>query len=93
MLQKMLSLIQSGKFQTVQHLASALEIPPGLVVVMAETLVQKGYLKPLSSCGDDTSGDSTCQKCSSISGCLLSGSRQGWLLTEHGERFLRPVLS
>ena len=93
MLLKMLALIHSGKFQTHQELAAALAVPTGLVLMMAEQLVQKGYLQPLSSCSIDDQAVNSCDSCSSQSGCLLATARQGWFLTERGSVLARSFAS
>jgi len=85
MLLKMLRLIQSGKFQTHQDIAAALAVPPGLVIIMAEQLVQQGYLQLISSCMDEEMIGGTCDNCSSHAGCFFASALQGWLLTERGK--------
>lgn len=93
MLQRFLSLIKTGQYLNHQELASALHISPGLVLVMVADLEQKGYLQTISSCVDASISDSSCDDCSSRSGCLLVGSRQGWILTEKGEKAAASSIS
>jgi hypothetical protein len=90
---KMLALIQSGEFQTHHDIAVALAVPPGLVLVMAEQLVQQGYLKLISTCTDEDLSSDTCDNCSSHAGCFFASSLQGWLLTERGRNLALSLAS
>jgi len=93
MLLKMLRLIQSGRFQTHQDIAAALAVPPGLILVMAEQLVQQGYLQLISSCMEEEMTGGTCDNCSSHAGCFFASALQGWLLTKRGQDLVLSIAS
>ena len=93
MLYQLLFMIRSGDIQTHHEIATKLQISPALVLVMVNQLVQSGYLQPLSACSKDNTTSYSCETCSSHAGCLLAATRQGWLLTERGEKLISSVAS
>ena len=70
MLMKLLDLItKEGRYRPVE-LAQKLDTSPELVEQAVELLVEKGYLKPLENCSDES-----CGGCSVTSACKVPKPR------------------
>jgi len=79
-LQRFLTLVQEGEFQSLMGIARALNIPIGMADQIARDLTQKGYLEEIGpGCAD---GEQICGACLIKSRCQ-SPARQ-WTLTEKG---------
>jgi hypothetical protein len=86
---------ESDESPLVSDLARSLGVSEGLVKVMIDDLVRRGYLAPVGT-GCCLGGCSGCAKmkgdCSSV-GCSIPVGRRFWALTDKGQRLLQPSSS
>jgi Mn-dependent DtxR family transcriptional regulator len=81
MLTKLLRRVAQGGAHSTAVLARELGVSEGLLAQMTATLVQIGYLKPVSGgCVGQCGG------CSLAGSCSIGGLGGVWTLTEKGER-------
>ena len=81
MLTKLLRRVAQGGSHSTAVLARELGVSEGLLAQMTATLVQIGYLKPVSGgCVGQCGG------CSLAGSCSIGGLGGVWTLTEKGER-------
>lgn len=84
MLQKLLTLISSGKTHSLKQLAQDMNVSEALVDTMLDELVRRGYLQVVSQkCGGD------CRHCMAISTCCISAAGRIWVLTEAGQQMAK----
>ncbi len=80
MLQRLLSLIQAGEFQSLLEIARRLNVSPDMVERMAGELAARGYLEEIRlDCADPRPG---CGDCPVRGKCQTPGRQ--WVLTEKG---------
>ena len=81
MLTRLLRRVAQGGVHSTVILARELDVSEGLLAQMTATLVQMGYLKPVSGgCAGQCGG------CPLAGGCSIGGLGGVWTLTEKGMR-------
>ena len=73
---RLLRLLSAGGIRSTSELAKKLGVSEGLVAMMAEDLMRRGYLVSLSGGGEcDAGGRATCAGCSLSAACSVSTPR------------------
>lgn len=80
MLRRLLGLIAQGRLGNTAELATALDVPKGLVEAMIGELAQRGLVQRAGQCG------AGCGGCPAERTCGPTGQAGAWLLTAAGRR-------
>ena len=73
---RLLRLLSGGGIRSTSELAQKLGGSEGLVTMMAEDLMRRGYLVPLSGGGEcDAGGRAACAGCGMVAACSVSTAR------------------
>ncbi|HTX80477.1 MAG TPA: FeoC-like transcriptional regulator [Longilinea sp.] len=76
MLAKILALINEGRLQNRQALATELGVSESMLSMMIEQLIGLGYLEEMGPNSRNCDASGNCQVCSLKEGCMLLNSRQ-----------------
>jgi DNA-binding Lrp family transcriptional regulator len=88
MLHRFLKTIQDGDVQSLQEIASRMDISPDMVLQMANELTKKGYLQEIgANCEETQKG---CPDCPVNHTCQVIGKH--WFLTEKGRAAVSHVM-
>ena len=73
---RLLQLLSAGGIRSTSELAKKLGVSEGLVTMMAEDLMRRGYLVPLSGDGEcGAGGRAACAGCSLAAACSVPTAR------------------